>query len=356
MVMTEFIAGFVAGAVIVAAISVFLFRYLLNIGRFGLNDSLEKGSEQLTQLNNHQLNQLLTPLKERLQEYQNTVEKTYSQEARERFALQKEVQTLAESNSLIGKEASNLTRALKGDVKLQGSWGEMILENLLENSGLVQGREYIVQGKGLALKDSEGNAYRPDVLINLPNESHVIIDSKVSLTHFIDFIQEEDELKKEELAKLMKKSIQSHVDGLATKSYQNLEDIQSPDFVFMFIPIEAAYTVTLQFFPELLDYSWKKNIVIVTPSTLMASLRTVASIWRIEKQSQNAQEIAKKGGQLYDKLALFYQDLQKIGESIERTQKTYEAAMNKLQNGRGNLISRADELKELGARSSKTIE
>jgi DNA recombination protein RmuC len=354
--MGEFVFGFLAGAIVVAIMAVFLFRYILKQGQVGLSESLEKGSGQLVQMNNQNLGQVLDPLRERISEYQKLVEETYSKESRERFALQKEVEKLILANEKIGQEASSLTRALKGDVKLQGSWGEMILENLLENSGLVEGREYTLQGKGMGLKDADGNSYKPDVLINLPNHSHVIVDSKVSLTHFIEFLQEEDVLKREELVKSMKKSIQSHVDGLASKSYQNLEGVQTPDFVFMFIPIEAAYTVTLQSFPEILDYCWKKNVVIVTPSTLMASLRTIASIWRIEKQSENAQEIAKKGGQLYDKLVLFYDDLQKIGDSLDRTRKAYDGAVNKLQTGKGNLIGRAEELKELGAKSTKSFQ
>lgn len=353
--MVEFVLGFMAGAVICSILAIFLFRYILKQSQLGLSDSLEKGEQRLSQINADHLSNILSPMKDKLKDFQEAVEKTYSQESRERFSLQKQVELLKESNDLIGKEANNLTRALKGDVKLQGFWGETLLENILEKSGLCEGREFVLQGKGQALKDSAGNSFRPDVIVSLPNQSHVVIDSKVSLTHFIKFIESEDDKEQEEIKKQLKKSLQSHIDGLANKNYQNLEGINCPDFVFMFIPIEAAFGITLESFPEILDYSWKKNIVIATPSTLMASLRTVASIWKIEKQSQNAEEIAKKGALLYDKLVGFYDELHKVGESLEKAQKSYDGAMSKLQNGKGNLVDRAKELKELGINTTKTL-
>lgn len=353
--MVEFAVGFVAGAIIVAIISIFLFKYLLKQGQLGLSYGLEKGEQRLGQYSTEQVSSIINPLKERLAEYQKTVEKTYSQEARERFSLQKQVQSLIESNEFIGKETSNLTRALKGDVKLQGVWGENVLKNLLERSGLEEGKEFTLQAKGISTKDHEGKQFRPDVLVHLPDQSYVVVDSKVSLTHFMNFIESEDKKEKEDIKKQLKKSIQSHIDGLASKSYQNLEGIQSPDFVFMFIPIESAFAVVMESFPKIIEYSWKKNVIITTPSTLFASLRTVASLWRVEKQSQNAQIIAQKGGLLYDKLTSFYDDLKKVGEALEKTQKSYDSAMNRLQYGKGNLVDKANELKDLGVDSTKTL-
>lgn len=353
--MVEFISGFLAGSVVVTVLAIFLFKYLLKQGQLGLANGLERGEQRLSQYNSEQVSSILTPLKERLGEYQSIVEKTYSQEARERFSLQKQVQSLIESNQFIGKETNNLSRALKGDVKFQGIWGETVLQNLLERSGLEDGKEYSLQAKGISTKDSEGKTYRPDVLIYLPNQSFVVVDSKVSLTHFMKFIESEDEKEKEEIKKQLKKSFQGHIDGLANKNYQTLDGMDSPDFVFMFIPIESALGIVMDSFPDIIEYSWKKNIVISTPSTLMASLRTISSLWKIEKQSQNAHIIAKKSGLLYDKLANFYEDIKKVGESLEKTQKSYDSAMKRLQYGKGNLMERASELKELGVDSTKNI-
>lgn len=351
--MVEFLTGFMAGAVITSVVAIFLFKYLLNQGQLGLADKLEKGEERLSKFNSDQVSNILNPLKEKLSEYQNTVEKTYSIESRERFSLQKQVESLIQSNEFIGKEASNLSRALKGDVKVQGVWGEKVLQSLLEKSGLEEGREYTLQGKGVDTKDSEGKQYRPDVMVFLPKNSFVVVDSKVSLTHFMSYLASEDQKEKTELKKQMKKSFQTHIDCLASKNYQSLEGINSPDFVFMFIPVESALAVVMESFPEIIEYSWKKNIVIATPSTLMSSLRTIGSIWKIEKQSHNAQEIAKKGGVLYDKLVSFYEDIKKVGDSLEKTQKSYDSAIKRLQYGKGSLMDRASELKELGVDTNK---
>lgn len=349
--MANFILGFAIGAVAISIVAVILFKQLLNASKLNFQQSVEDNSKKLADYNSETLGHILNPLKERISEYQKQVEETYSKESRERFHLQKEVERLSELSRMMEKETQALSQALKGDVKVQGNWGEVILDKVLESSGLTQGREYELQNH---LKDRDGNAFRPDAIIYLPNDSHIVIDSKASLTHYAEYLEAVAE-EKEEVAKKLKRSFSSHIDGLSHKAYQNLEGIKSPDFVFMFIPIEGAFLVLLKTFPEMLEYAWKKNIVLVTPSTLMSNLRTMASIWRLEKQSQNAEMIAHKAGLLYDKFVGLLNDLQKVEEHFKKTGDFMDKAFNKLKTGKGNLIDKSEELKSLGAKSTKEI-
>ena len=319
------------------------------------NQIFTKHSQQLTESSEKNLLVLLNPLKEKIHEFQKKVEESYSSEARERFALKKEIEKIVEANAVMTLETKNLTQALKGDVKSQGNWGEIVLERVLNASGLREGEEYIVQGKAMGLVDEEGKLQKPDVIINLPDEKHLIVDSKVSLVHYEQYISESSPEKKGGLLESFKQSIYNHINGLASKKYQHNEQLISPDFVMMFFPIEGALSLALQSDPELFQSAWNKSIVIVSPTTLLATLRTVASVWKQDRQTKNAMEIANQGGKLYDKFVGFVEDLEEIGKKIHDTETVYESAMNKLKTGKGNLISRVDSLKNLGAKHSKNI-
>lgn len=316
---------------------------------------LDERSEGYRQQNQAGLDQILNPLKERIGDFQKKVEEAYQTESRERFALKEQLSRMFEISDRMSTETTNLTKALKGDVKLQGNWGEIVLARLLEGSGLREGEEYITQGRDLKMKDDEGNRQMPDVIINLPEGKHLIIDSKVSLLHFEAMASAETVDEKQNFESLFIKSVNAHIDGLAGKKYQHNEKLFTPEFVLMFFPIEAAYSMALQLDPGIFQKSWDRSIVIVGPTTLLATLKTVASLWRQERQNQNAMKIAAESGKLYDKFVGFIDDLNKIGESIKKTDKTYHDAMSKLQNGRGNIISRFEKMKELGAKASKQI-
>ncbi|HLE00556.1 MAG TPA: DNA recombination protein RmuC [Bdellovibrionota bacterium] len=312
-------------------------------------------SNQLQESAEKTLQSMLTPFKERLQELQKTVADTYSNESRERFALKKEIERIVEESQRMTAEAGNLTRALRGDQKSQGTWGEIALERILERSGLRKGEEYIIQGDGMGLKDPDGRIQRPDVVVVVPGAKHLIVDSKVSLTSYERFISANDESEKAEHLKDFVGSVYSHIDGLSGKEYQQNEKLVSPDFVMLFMPIEGAFALAVQTDPEIFSYAWEKRIAIVCPSTLLATLRTVASLWRFEHQNKNAMEIAKQAGALYDRFVALTNDLLGIGDQLDKTHKTYSNAMDKLKSGRGNLISRVEKLKELGAKTAKQM-
>jgi len=318
------------------------------------NKLLKQNSEEFTKVNEKAVGDILSPLKDRIKEFEKKVDETYEKESKQRFALEKEIKTLAELNQQISKDASDLTNAMKGQNKLQGNWGELILEKLLEQSGLRKGEEYTVQAEGLKLQDEEGNRYQPDVIINLPEKRHLVIDSKVSLIAWNSFINAETEEKRQQAKAELVKSLKSHISGLYEKHYHNLGGINSLDFVLMFIPLEGSFSAALQHDPNLFGFAWDKRIVLVTPTTLMATLKTIASIWKHEHQNQNALEIARQGGALYDKFVAFYEDMQKIKKNMDQTSKSYDDAMIKLQ-GKGGLSSRAQSLKELGVKAAKRL-
>ena len=298
---------------------------------------------------------LLTPLKDRIGDFQKKVEDVYGNESRERFALKTEIEKITAANLTMTQTTDSLTKALRGDVKAQGNWGEIVLERILESSGLREGEEYTVQGKEMGLVDSEGKRAQPDVIVNLPDNKHIIIDAKVSLKHYDQLIVESDPDRKEAQLKEHVSSVYGHVDELSGKKYEHLDRLLTPDFVFMFVPSEGAFSVALQSDKDLHSYAWNKSVVIVSPTTLMATLRTVASLWKIERQGRNAQVIAKESGLLYEKFVGFIEDMQEVGSKLKGTQQAYDAAMNKLSVGRGNLVGKVEKLKQLGAKTSKSL-
>lgn len=311
----------------------------------------EEREQRFAESSHERLGQLLDPLKERIQSFEKRVEESYQQEARERFSLARELERLQQLNQRLGDEATNLTRALQGQ-KTQGNWGELILERVLEHAGLEKGREYHTQ---VSLKSADGERFQPDVLIQLPGDKQVVVDAKVSLNAYQAFNSAEDDASRAQALKQHVLSLRNHLKGLSLKDYQHLEGLQSLDFVLLFVPIEAAFAAALQADPELFQEAWSKHIVIVSPTTLLATLRVIDSLWRQERQSQNAREIAERAGALYDKFAAFIQDLDEIGSRLQQLDRAYLGARNKLTDGRGNLVGRAEQLKLLGARASKTL-
>lgn len=314
------------------------------------NEIFEDKSKKFTASNKDSLNAVLSPLQDKIKQFEKRVEETYDKESKERFSLAKEIENLQKLNTRISEEAVNLTNALKGDNKAQGSWGEFVLESILEKSGLVKGREYEVQ---LSLKDEEGAKAQPDVVVHLPESRDIIIDSKVSLKAWDAHCAADEELIKQEALKQHVASIRNHVKLLSSKDYQNLVGVNSLDYVFLFMPIEAAYSAALQEDAELFQYAFERNIIFVVPTTLLTTLKTVQNLWRLAQQNQNANEIAEKAGALYDKFVAFVGDLDEVGQRIDSTKKSFEKAHNKLVSGRGNLVKRAESLKELGAKTSK---
>jgi len=311
----------------------------------------DEREQRFAETSQQQLGQLLDPLKERIQSFEKRVEESYQQEARERFSLGKELERLQQLNQRLGDEATNLTRALKGQ-KTQGNWGELVLERVLEHAGLEKGREYQTQ---VSLKSADGERFQPDVLIQLPGDKQVVVDAKVSLTAYQQLVAAEDEAGRQQALKQHVLSLRSHLKGLSLKDYQRLEGLHSLDFVLLFVPIEAAFAAALQADPGLFQEAFDQQIVIVSPTTLLATLRVIDSLWRQERQSQNAREIAERAGALYDKFVAFIQDLDEMGARLQQLDKAYAGARNKLCEGRGNIISRVENLKLLGARASKSL-
>lgn len=311
----------------------------------------DEREQRFAETSQQQLGQLLDPLKERIQSFEKRVEESYQQEARERFSLGKELERLQQLNQRLGDEATNLTRALKGQ-KTQGNWGELVLERVLEHAGLEKGREYQTQ---VSLKSADGERFQPDVLIQLPGDKQVVVDAKVSLTAYQQFIAADEEPARQQALKQHVLSLRSHLKGLSLKDYQRLEGLHSLDFVLLFVPIEAAFAAALQADPGLFQEAFDQHIVIVSPTTLLATLRVIDSLWRQERQSQNAREIAERAGALYDKFVAFIQDLDEMGARLQQLDKAYAGARNKLYEGRGNIISRVENLKLLGARASKSL-
>jgi DNA recombination protein RmuC len=311
----------------------------------------DEREQRFAETSQHQLGQLLNPLKERIQSFEKRVEESYQQEARERFSLGKELERLQQLNQRLSDEATNLTRALKGQ-KTQGNWGELILERVLEHAGLEKGREYQTQ---VSLQGPDGERFQPDVLIMLPGDKQVVIDAKVSLTAYQQYVSTDDTVLAQAALKQHVLSLRNHVKGLSGKDYKRLEGLHSLDFVLLFVPIEAAFSAALQAEPTLFQEAFDRSIVIVSPTTLLATLRVIDSLWKQERQSQNAREIAERAGWLYDKFVLFIQDLDEVGNRLQQLDKAYAAARNKLTDGRGNLISRSEQLKLLGARASKSL-
>jgi DNA recombination protein RmuC len=316
------------------------------------NKILEEKSAKFTEQNSENMKSILLPLQDKIQGFEQKVEQTHKESIDYHAALRQQILGLSEMNAQMSKETLNLTKALKGDSKMQGNWGELVLERVLEKSGLEKGREYEVQQ---SFVNNDGSRVLPDVVINLPDGKKMIVDSKVSLTAYEKWINEESEIEKIGFLKEHVNSIKRHVEQLGGKSYQDLYQMESPDFVLLFIPIEPAFAIALNEDSTLYNKAFDRNIVIVTPTTLLATLRTIDSMWTNQKQQENAFEIARQAGALYDKFEGFVGDLLKIGNKIKDTKTEYESAMSKLVEGRGNLVSSVEKLKKMGAKAKKSL-
>jgi DNA recombination protein RmuC len=313
------------------------------------NDILKENSKDFSESNNL----LLQPLREKLKDFEETVRKKMEEDLKTSQFLKNELNSLKDLNKQISEEAHNLTVALKGDNKTQGNWGELILEKVLEKSGLAKDIEYKAQ---VSLNNAEGDKIQPDFIVYLPENKHIIIDAKVSLVAYEAYVSEVDELKKIALLKEHIKSLKEHIKRLSEKDYPAALGIAAPDFVLMFVPIESSFSVAIKEDVELFNYGWDRNIVIVSPSTLLATLRTIASLWKQEKQSKNVIQIAEEAGKLYDKFVGFLDDFKALGTSLEKSQKIHSEALNKLSTGNGNVIGKIEKLRELGLKTNKQID
>ena len=316
------------------------------------NDILEEKSRRFTEQNATNLDALLKPLQTKLTEFKEQVSNSYGNEARERFALKGEIERLANLNLRMSDETRSLTQALKGDSKIQGNWGELVLESILESSGLRKGEEYLVQESHT---QTDGTRLQPDIIVNLPDDRHLVVDSKVSITAYARYAETTDPIIAQQELNLHIQSLRQHIQSLSSKNYSSLHGLGSVDFVLMFIPIEPAFLLALKSAPNLYQEALSKNIVLVCPSTLMATLRTVAHLWRQDQQNRNALEIARQCGTLYDKFVGFVDDLEKLGQRLDQAQTSYHDAFNKLKTGKGNLIRSAERVKELGVKPSKSL-
>ena len=316
------------------------------------NRIFDEKSSKFTQQNRDNIDQILKPLGERIKLFENRINEVYSDETKQRVSLAEQIKSLSELNNQMSKDATNLTNALKGESKTQGNWGEFILESILEKSGLMKDREYRVQS---TLTGEEGKRQKPDVIIDLPENRHIIIDSKVSLTAYEQFCSAEDETERKIALNNHITSIRNHVKELSNKNYQNIHELSSLDFVIMFVPIEPAMALASQADINIWNDAFEKNIVIVSPSILLATLRTIANIWKQENQNKNALEIARQSGALYDKFVGFIDDLINIGKKIDDTKGSYTEAMKKLYDGSGNIVRRIENIKSLGAKATKSL-
>jgi DNA recombination protein RmuC len=313
---------------------------------------MERETRQFQESSEKGLERLLVPLKERLKDFEKRVEETYQSEGKERHVLKAEVERLIQLNERMADETKSLTRALKGDSKVQGDWGELVLENILQASGLREGMEYLKQQ---TLQDDEGERFRPDVIVQLPDDKQIIVDSKVSLTAYELYSRSEDPEERQRHLKAHLDSLSNHINELSEKHYPKLKGLKTPEFVFLFTPIEPAYLLAMRHDPEMATKAWNKGVAIVTSTTLLTSLKTVASIWKLEHQNRNAQEIAQEAARLYDKFVGFYEDFEKIGRTFESGLSQYEEARKKLRDGSGNVFRKIELLRELGAAPNKKL-
>lgn len=316
------------------------------------NKILEEKTKTFTEQNKQNLDQLLKPLSEKIKDFEKKVEETYDKEAQQRFSLKEEVKKLAELNQKVSEEAKNLTLALKGDSKTQGNWGEMILESILEKSGLEKGREYHVQP---TFRDESGTMLRPDVIVEYPGERYVIIDSKVSLTDYERYTSAEDEKERKKYLIRHIQSVKNHIAGLSRKNYQEIYDVKSLDFIMLFVPVEPAYLAAIHYDSELWSYAYDKRILIISPTNLIAALKMISSLWRQEYQNRNAKEIARQSEAMLDKFYNLLSDLTDLGNKLDSTRKVYDNTIRKLSEGKGNLIKRVKDIEKLGVKASKKM-
>lgn len=313
---------------------------------------LEEKSQRFSELNQKEISGLLNPLRDQITRFEKQVDDRYSAEAKERFSLVNEISSLKELNQQLGQEANNLTTALVGQAKTQGTWGELVLEQVLQKSGLELGREY---DREVSLKNSDGKTYRPDVIVHLPGDREVIIDSKVSLVAYERYANAEDDEARAAALKDHLQSVRNHVKTLSNKNYPDLLNGKTLDFVFMFVPVESAFIEAVRNDVSLYDDAFKANIGLVAPSTLLGMLRTIHNLWQNDKQNKNALEIARKAGALYDKFVGFVADIDKIGDQLNKTQEVWKDARGKLTDGRGNLVRTSQQIKTLGAKAAKSL-
>jgi DNA recombination protein RmuC len=316
------------------------------------NEIFEEKSKRFTEQNKIKLDEILKPLGEKIRDFEKKVEETYDKEAQQRYSLKEEVKRLAELNQEVSKEASNLTKALKGDTKARGSWGEVILESILERSGLVKDREYFIQA---SYTDDNGKKVQPDVIVAYPGDRRVVIDSKVSLLAYERYVSNDDKREQDKALKDHLQSVRNHIRILSEKNYQDIYQIKSLDFVMMFMPVEPAYYLAIQDDTELWNYAYEKRILLISPTNLIAALKMIESMWRQEYQSKNVMEIARRSGALYDKFEGLLSDLVDIGKKLDAAQNSYKSSMVKLSEGKGNLISRVEQIKKLGAKTKKSL-
>lgn len=322
------------------------------------NQILEEKTQRFTVANRENMEAILKPLNDKIIEFKIKVEETYDKESKQRFSLEERIRELVALNNQISEDANNLTKALKGNNKIQGNWGEMILETILEKSGLKSGEEYFIQEfitdeSGNRIQNDQNKYMQPDVVVVYPGGRKIIIDSKVSLNAYVKYVEADSDAIKIQAEKEHIGSVRQHIDELSNKSYQDY--VESLDFVMMFIPNEPAYILAMQLDSGLWDYAYRKRILLISPTNLVASLKVVSDLWKREYQSRNAQEIAKRGAILYDKFAGFVDTLQDVGKNIERSQKAYDKAFSQLKDGNGNLIRQAEMLKDLGVKSQKEL-
>jgi len=314
---------------------------------------LDEKTLRFTEVNKLNLDQLINPLKENIKAFEEKVEKVYKAESDERNVLKGELGKLIELNRQISQEAHNLTKALKADTKKQGNWGEFVLDRILEMSGLINGESFTKQ---TSFTDGDGNRLQPDIVVTLPDNKHIIIDSKVSLIAYERLINCEIDTDRITFLNDHINSLKNHIKGLSSKNYSDLYRVNSPDFVLLFVPIESSFAIAVQHDVELFEFAWSKRVVIVTPSTLLATLKTIASIWKQEQQTRNAIDIATKAGALYDKFVGFINDLKKVGDNLDRAKESYSDAFAKLSSGNGNLVGKVEYLRKLGAKTNKQID
>jgi len=313
---------------------------------------LKQNTADFSVSNHKSISDLILPLKEKIQLFEKKVEDTYEKGLKDQTDLKAELKKLHDLNLKISDEANNLTKALKGDVKKQGNWGEVILERILERSGLTEGREYQKQE---SVFSENGQRFQPDIVIHLPDQKHIVVDSKVSLVAYERLVNSDNERDRSSFIKEHLLSMRSHIKILSEKHYQHSPNFNSPDFVLLFVPIESSFSIAVQEDQDLFSYAWDNKVVIVSPSTLLATMRTIASIWQQENQTRNAIEIARQSGALYDKFVTFIEDMESIGKSLESTRKIYDQASNKLYLGSGNLVRRAETIRKLGAKTTKEL-
>ena len=316
------------------------------------NEILEEKTRKFTEQNSSRLSEILTPFNERIQGFERKVEDTYQKSLKDQTDLQAELKKLQDLNVKISQEANNLTKALKGDVKKQGNWGEMILDKILERSGLRKGIEYDTQ---VSLMSDTGKRIQPDVIVSLPDDKHIVIDSKVSLVAYEKLANAEDEDLRQQYLKEHIVSLRKHVKELSEKNYSNALGIHSPDFVLMFVPVESSFSIAVQADQEIFNDAWLHRIVIVSPTTLLATLMTISSIWKQETQTKNALDIAEEGAKLYDKMIGMIEDFVKIGDQLDKAKDMHNQTMKKAKTGTGNIINRIEKMKSLGLKTRKQL-